>query len=168
MHLSSPRDKNIVPLAHFKTHLSRWVFVFISREQLNLPVRASEVIFDSEVHFVSEVSPIGEVANLTSLEAKPQTSLCYTQLHFCQRQKLHLFPIISEHSGLATPKSPLNLTFTSSKNTKPIAFNLSSTIIKRRESASLLVSERVQIALRTFCEKQNRVRSTASQDAKFA
>ena len=30
--------------------------------------RASEVIFDSEVHFVSEVSPDGEVwANLTSL-----------------------------------------------------------------------------------------------------
>ena len=29
---------------------------------------ASEVIFDSEVHFVSEVSPVGEVvANLTSL-----------------------------------------------------------------------------------------------------
>ena len=67
MHLSSPRDKNIVPLAQLKTHLSRWVFVFISREQLNLPMRASEVIFDSEVHFVSEVSPIGEVANLTSL-----------------------------------------------------------------------------------------------------
>ena len=31
-------------------------------------LRASEVIFDSEVHFVSEVSPCGEVkANLTSL-----------------------------------------------------------------------------------------------------
>jgi len=26
-----------------------------------LPLRASEVIFDSEVHFVSEVSPDGEV-----------------------------------------------------------------------------------------------------------
>ena len=29
------RDKNIVPLAHIKTHLSRWVFVFISWEQWN-------------------------------------------------------------------------------------------------------------------------------------
>ena len=38
--------------------------------KLSLPLRASEVIFDSEVHFVSEVSPIGEVmANLTSLRA---------------------------------------------------------------------------------------------------
>ena len=43
-------------------------------------MRASEVIFDSEVHFVSEVSPIGEVANLTSLEAKHQTSLLATSL----------------------------------------------------------------------------------------
>ena len=32
---SSARDKNIVPLAQFKTHLSRWVFVFISWEQWN-------------------------------------------------------------------------------------------------------------------------------------
>ena len=31
----TPRDKNIVPLAQFKTHLSRWVFVFISWEQWN-------------------------------------------------------------------------------------------------------------------------------------
>ena len=61
------RDKNIVPWAQFKTHLSRWVFVFISREQLHLPLQASEVYFVSEVHFVSEVSPVGEVANLTSL-----------------------------------------------------------------------------------------------------
>lgn len=50
-------------------------------------MRASEVIFDSEVHFVSEVSPIGEVANLTSLEAKPQTSLLATSL--LRQQKLH-------------------------------------------------------------------------------
>ena len=30
------------------------------------------------------------------------------------------------------------------------------------------VSERVQIAPRTFCEQQNKVRSTASKDVKFA
>ena len=41
-------------------------------------------------------------------------------------------------------------------------------ILKRSESASLLVSERVQIALRAFCEKQNRVRSTTSVDVKLA
>jgi hypothetical protein len=35
--------------------------------QLSLPLRASEVAFGSEVHCVSEVSPFGEVANLTSL-----------------------------------------------------------------------------------------------------
>ena len=29
--------------------------------KLSLPLRASEVIFDSEVHFVSEVLPNGEV-----------------------------------------------------------------------------------------------------------
>ena len=33
--LKTRRDKNIVPLAQFKTHLPRWVFVFISREQWN-------------------------------------------------------------------------------------------------------------------------------------
>ena len=33
--LKTPRDKNIVPLAQIKTHLSRWVFVFISWEQWN-------------------------------------------------------------------------------------------------------------------------------------
>ena len=59
-------------------------------------------------------------------------------------------------------------TFISSKNTKPRASNLSSTIIKRRKSTSSLVSERVQIALRAFCEKQNRVRSTTSVDVKLA
>ena len=42
---------------------------------------ASEVIFDSEVYFVSEVSPDGEVANLTSLLQKAKTSL-RQQLHF--------------------------------------------------------------------------------------
>ncbi len=35
---------------------------------------ASEVIFDSEVYFVSEVAPVGAVANLTPL---------HWQLHFC-------------------------------------------------------------------------------------
>ena len=29
--------------------------------KLSLPLRASEIIYDSEVHFVSEVSPNGEV-----------------------------------------------------------------------------------------------------------
>ena len=42
------------------------------------------------------------------------------------------------------------------------------TIIKRSESASLLVSERVQIAPRAFCEKQNKVRNTTSQEVKLA
>ena len=37
------------------------------KAQLSLPQVASEVIFDSEVHCVSEVLPIGKVANLTSL-----------------------------------------------------------------------------------------------------
>ena len=41
-------------------------------------------------------------------------------------------------------------------------------IIKRSESASLLVSERVQIAPRAFCKKQNKVRSTTSQEVKLA
>ena len=51
-------------------------------EQLSLPLRASEVIFDSEVHIVSEVSPNGEVTgklNFTFAIAKtslpPATSL---------------------------------------------------------------------------------------------
>ena len=35
---------------------------------------ASEVIFDSEVYFVSEVLPCGRVANLTSLLQKAKTS----------------------------------------------------------------------------------------------
>ena len=41
-------------------------------------------------------------------------------------------------------------------------------IIKRSESASLLVSEQVQIASRAFCEKQNEVQSTASNESKLA
>ena len=41
-------------------------------------------------------------------------------------------------------------------------------IIKRSESASLLVSEQVQIAPRAFCEKQNEVQSTASNESKLA
>ena len=48
--------------------------------QLSLPL-ASEVIFDSEVYFVSEVLPCGRVANLTSLLQK-QKLHCGTQLHF--------------------------------------------------------------------------------------
>ena len=44
-------------------------FLLSLGEQLNLPLRASEVILDSEVHFVSEVLPNGKVANLTSLGA---------------------------------------------------------------------------------------------------
>ena len=42
-------------------------FLLSLGDQLSLPHRASEVIFDSEVHFVSEVLPVGKVANLTSL-----------------------------------------------------------------------------------------------------
>jgi hypothetical protein len=41
--------------------------------KLSLPLRASEVIHDSEVHFVSEVSPDGEVMdklNFTFVAAK--------------------------------------------------------------------------------------------------
>ncbi len=40
--------------------------------KLSLPLRASEVIFDSEVHFVSEVSPCGEVMGKLNFTA----SLC--------------------------------------------------------------------------------------------
>ena len=48
-------------------------------------LRASEVIFDSEVHFVSEVSPNGEVMGKFNFTASVSyvTSLCITQLHFC-------------------------------------------------------------------------------------
>ena len=55
-----------------KKHLLRQVLFF----QLSLPLRASEVAFGSEVHCVSEVSPFGEVANLTSLRPQGATSLC--------------------------------------------------------------------------------------------
>jgi hypothetical protein len=44
--------------------------------QLSLPLRASEVAFGSDVHCVREVSPFGEVANLTSLRPQGATSLC--------------------------------------------------------------------------------------------
>ena len=38
---SSRRDKNRVPLAQFKTHLSRWVFVFISSRTTMIALWAS-------------------------------------------------------------------------------------------------------------------------------
>ena len=50
----SPRDNK-------KCSENRSIFLLSLGEQLSLPLRASEVIFDSEVHFVSEVSPNGEV-----------------------------------------------------------------------------------------------------------
>ena len=77
-----------------------------------------------------------------------------------------LFVFLST-SVIAILKSLLISTFTSSKNTKPRWLNLSSTIIKRRESTSSLVSEQVQIAPRAFCEKQNEVRSTTSAEVKL-
>ena len=80
----------------------------------------------------------------------------------------HSSLLFTSTSVIAILKSPLNLTFTSSKNTKPRWLNQSITIIKRRESTSSLVSERVQIALRTFCNEQNKVRSTTSVDVKLA
>ena len=55
-------------------------------EQLNLPLQASEVILDSEVHFVSEVLPNGKVANLTSLVHS--TNFTAKQLHFCDSKNL--------------------------------------------------------------------------------
>ena len=51
--------------------------------KLSLPLWASEVIFDSEVHFVSEVSPNGEVVgklNFTFAIAK--TSLTEKEITF--------------------------------------------------------------------------------------
>ncbi len=49
--------------------------------KLSLPSRTNEVIFDSEVHFVSEVSPIGEVrTNLTSLGCKLKLHCVATSL----------------------------------------------------------------------------------------
>ena len=52
--------------------------------KLSLPFRASEVIFDSEVHFVSEVSPDGEVMGKLNFTASVNcaTSLYVIQLHF--------------------------------------------------------------------------------------
>ena len=37
------------------------ICVLWNANQLSLPLRANEIIYDSEVHFVSEVSPNGEV-----------------------------------------------------------------------------------------------------------
>ena len=45
-------------------------------EQLSLPYRASEVIFDSEVHGVSEVLPSAKWANLTSLVRSTNFTTC--------------------------------------------------------------------------------------------
>ena len=84
------------------------------------------------------------------------------------------------YTGLATLKSPLNLAFTSWENIKPRASKQSITVcfdqkggsicknsavhrIKRSESASLLVSERVQIAPRAFRQRRNIARSAAVQ-----
>ena len=51
-------------------------------EQLSLPLRASEVILDSEVHFVSEVSPTGEVMGKLNFTwcIKVAKQLCQTSL----------------------------------------------------------------------------------------
>ena len=76
----------------------RSIFLFISWRTTKFAMRASEVIFDSEVHFVSEVSPIGEVANLTSIVRSTNFTVLRTT-SLLPRQKLHLFPIISEHLG---------------------------------------------------------------------
>ncbi len=56
--------------------------------KLSLPLRASEVIYDSEVHFVSEVSPNGEVVGkLTSLVQQHELHCKATSL--LRKQKLH-------------------------------------------------------------------------------
>ena len=58
--------------------------------QLSLPFRASEVIQDSEVHFVSEVSPDGEaLANLTSLRAFASNFTVRGTTSLLHKQKLH-------------------------------------------------------------------------------
>ncbi|MBO7196385.1 MAG: hypothetical protein J6V80_03530, partial [Clostridia bacterium] len=124
--------------------------IFLSlREQLNLPLRASEVIFDSEVHYVSEVSPNGEVANLTSLGHSPNFTACnftfaiaktshlpYSQSVYGLRHSNSSLLInngfdvkaISEHLGHCNTEITSNLAFTFSMNTKPRWLNLSSTI----------------------------------------
>ena len=88
-------------------------FLLSLGEQLNLPLRASEVILDSEVHFVSEVLPNGKVANFTSLVHS--TNFTASQLYFRVSENFTAslkFPITSV---IAMLKSPLNLVFTSLK-----------------------------------------------------
>ena len=104
-------------------------------------MRASEVIFDSEVHFVSEVSPDGEVMG-----------------------KLNFTWCIKVAKQLCTNFTASQLHFRDSENFTTPAVH----IIQRSKSTNLLVSERVEIAPRAFCEKQNKVRSTASEEAKLA
>ena len=75
MHRSLP-----IPLFNFSdkdyTLCQQRVILNGEHAKTKFALRASEVICDSEVHFVSEVSPNGEVmANLTSLRA------CGEQLH---------------------------------------------------------------------------------------
>ena len=53
---SSQRD-NFDFIEYKKCSDSSEHFLLSLEEQLSLPLRASEVIFDSEVHIVSEVSP---------------------------------------------------------------------------------------------------------------
>ena len=48
----------------------------LTLRELSLPQVASEVIYDSEVHFVSEVSPCGEVTGKLNF-----TASLYEQLH---------------------------------------------------------------------------------------
>ena len=43
------------------------ICVLWNANQLSSPLRANEIIYDSEVHFVSEVLPLAKWANLTSL-----------------------------------------------------------------------------------------------------
>ena len=56
----TPKD-NFDPIEIQKCSTSVGRFLLSLGEQLSLPYRASEVIFDSEVHGVSELSPKGEV-----------------------------------------------------------------------------------------------------------
>ena len=87
MHLSSPRDNfdfvEYKKCSDFSEH-----FLLSLGEQLSLPLRASEVIFDSEVHGVSEVSPKGEVMGKLNFTwcIKVARQLCTNvtalQLHF--------------------------------------------------------------------------------------
>ena len=103
--------------------------------------------------------------HFTSSKARYFTISARKLFHIRHKPNISLFP---STSVIAILKSPLISTFTSSKNTKPRWLNSSNTIIKRCESTSSLVSEWVQITLRAFCEKQNRVHSTTSVDVKLA